>query len=133
MKQTGYLIFAGGVLLLIVAAVMMPRTAPYSDVLNIGLLQSQLMAFHAGLAACLAGALFIAAGSMSDALSQARSADGPIRTIAHDDAMLDQDVDQAEVAPQRAAETPEPPLGLKIMFFACLVIAIIGVAYTIAR
>ena len=117
MKQTGYLIFAGGV----------PRTAPYSDVLNIGLLQSQLMAFHAGLAACLAGALFIAAGSMSDALSQARSADGPIRTIAHDDAMLDQDVDQAEVAPQRAAETPEPPLGLKIMFFACLVIAIIGV------
>jgi hypothetical protein len=42
----------------------MPATAPYSDVLNIGLLQRQLMIFQSGAALFLAGCIFLAADAV---------------------------------------------------------------------
>lgn len=81
MKNVGGSLLALGIVLLLVALGMetsvstyMPPTSIYapslpSSVNNIGLLQKQMMAFQAGLAAILSGTIFLAAGFLVDAVS----------------------------------------------------------------
>ena len=47
---------------------LMPVTASYSDTLNIGLLQQQMMVFHSGLWAALSGIVCLAAASIQRGL-----------------------------------------------------------------
>lgn len=80
MKEAGTLLLVVGAILLLVSLSMdtsvstyIPATSIYSpsmpsSVENVGLLQKQMMAFQAGLAAVIAGTIFLTAGFILDAI-----------------------------------------------------------------
>lgn len=61
-----------------VGAQFMPTTASYSDTLNIGLLQTQMMAFQAALVTSLIGAMMMLTGQVIERLSGPRPAPGAL-------------------------------------------------------
>jgi hypothetical protein len=81
MKTAGGLLLVCGIVLLFIAlnletsvSTYIPPTSIYSSetsgsVNNIGLMQKQMMTFQAGLAAILAGAIFLSGGSLVDAIN----------------------------------------------------------------
>ncbi len=71
MKIAGILVWVIGALALICAFVM-ETTAPYSDTLNIGLMQNQLMWWQLGLAALIAGSVLFTVGELIELMRGAK-------------------------------------------------------------
>ena len=68
MKTAGVILTGVGFVLAMVAIALMPTTASYSDVLNIGLLQQQQLVFLGGCTLFLAGIVLWAAGLIEERL-----------------------------------------------------------------